>query len=290
MSDLSIRLLDVYRKPLADTADVFVSSPRTGAIVREKRSHVGTRILRVTGLDPVEPYLVRAFPMRHRAVGQFAMTKGSGTVPLELPCPVDPTRVTDVTFPPFGKLSPRARAILDASHLEHPPAEVTGQALYDSPKLDRIPKAGMLNIFAKMERTPLTKGSTVLDHVTSLYRLRGDRVFANVDTALRDLVKTAAAAGLFHPVSGSLHTPPPGFVPAGSFKTPDRYGNLQVTFFSNPQTLELKADIDIDDAAGVEHVFQVVEHTVVGADTNPYDIHEILVYFQRLDPGYRLVA
>jgi hypothetical protein len=130
----------------------------------------------------------------------------------------------------------------------------------------------------------------VIDHVDSLYRIRGDRIFANVSLALRDLVKNSVPAQLFVEVDGGLHTPPLGFERAGSYKTLDPYGNLQITFFSNPATLELKADIDIDDAAGIRHVFQVVGHLVTDGDTNPYDIHELLLQHQLLDPGYRLVT
>ncbi len=108
--------------------------------------------------------------------------------------------------------------------------------------------------------------------------------------ALRDLVKNSVAAQLFREVAEGLHTPPPNFVHAGSYKTLDPYGNLQVTFFSNPATLELKADIDIDDAAGILHAFQVIGHVINGGDTNPYDIHEILVYHQLLDRGYQIVT
>jgi hypothetical protein len=46
------------------------------------------------------------------------------------------------------------------------------------------------------------------------------------------------------------------------------------------------ADIDIDDAAGLEHVFQVLRNKLSGKPTHPYNIHEILVGFQHLDPGY----
>ncbi len=256
VSDLVIRLLDVYRKPLDDTA----------------------------------AYLIRIFPMRHRPVQQFVRAPVAGNDSVEMFCPVDPERVIDVTFPTYAKLPDRAKAILAATHLEHPPTNVGGQALYDSAELDKVPKAGLLNIVKKMARTPLTDGRTVLDHVTSLYRIRGDRVFASVATAMRDLVKTGVGAQIFRQVPASLHTPPPGFQDAGSYKTLDPYGNLQVTFFSNPTTLELKADIDIDDADGIQHAFQVVEHTITGGDTNPYDIHEILIYHQFLDPGYRLVT
>ena len=46
------------------------------------------------------------------------------------------------------------------------------------------------------------------------------------------------------------------------------------------------ADIDIDDANGLEHVFQVLRNRLSGNPTHPYNIHEILVGYQHLDPGY----
>jgi hypothetical protein len=69
-----------------------------------------------------------------------------------------------------------------------------------------------------------------------------------------------------------------------SFKTRDNYGNLQLTFFSN--VAEWVADIDIDDTAGLEHIFQVVRNKLSGQPTHPYNIHEILVGYQHIDPGY----
>jgi hypothetical protein len=49
------------------------------------------------------------------------------------------------------------------------------------------------------------------------------------------------------------------------------------------------ADIDIDDHQGIQHAFDVLQHAVSGKDTNPFDIHEILIFFQSLDPGYSFV-
>ena len=50
------------------------------------------------------------------------------------------------------------------------------------------------------------------------------------------------------------------------------------------------ADIDIDDAAGIEHIFQVVHNSLPNQSTNPYNIHEILVGYQHIDPGYSFEA
>lgn len=102
---------------------------------------------------------------------------------------------------------------------------------------------------------------------------------------LREETKNSVAEGLFDPADSSLHHPPAGFTRAGSFKTPDHYGNLQLTFFMNDAG-DCVADIDIDDAAGIEHVFQVLRNKLSGSPTHPYNIHEILVGFQHNDPGY----
>ena len=49
------------------------------------------------------------------------------------------------------------------------------------------------------------------------------------------------------------------------------------------------ADIDIDDASGIEHVFQVLRNAITGKPTHPYYIHDILVRFQEIDPGYKFI-
>jgi hypothetical protein len=126
--------------------------------------------------------------------------------------------------------------------------------------------------------------------VHCLYRIRPDRIFADVDVSLRDRVKTAEAEGRFREVNGALHTPPPGYCSAGSFKTDERYGNLQLSFFaSEAAPLLFRVDADIDDAAGVGHTFQVLRNWVTSGATHPYDIHQILVYRQEAFPAYDLV-
>jgi hypothetical protein len=97
----------------------------------------------------------------------------------------------------------------------------------------------------------------------------------------RDLVAAAIASELFRDVPGGMHEPPVGYGPAGSFKTGERHGNLQLTFFSSLQPPPtFKVDADIDDAAGLGHVFQVLRNTLTRGTTHPYDIHQILVFRQ----------
>lgn len=295
MATLSIRFLNASREPVEDDVDVIVTAVRTSNEVARKKDHDGRKKLRVSGLTANEPHLVRAFPVRHRPVGQFVLAPaGDKPVDIELYCPVDPQRAT-ANFPIYSDLDATLRLVLERSTLERdptsPPLPVTGspgQSLYES--LTPVERAGLLNLFCKMSHVALGERTT-WDFVTDLYRVRGDRIFANVALEFRDRVKNAVAGGSFTEEDSSLHTPPPGFDRAKSFKTRDRYGNLQLTFFaSTTAPLAFKLDADIDDAAGIEHVFQVLDHWIAGNETHPFDIHEILTFFQRLNTGYELVV
>lgn len=123
-----------------------------------------------------------------------------------------------------------------------------------------------------------------LNMANKLIELHGDRFFAIVPQQLREDAKNIIADDLFREVNGLLHHPPHGYDHVGSYKTKDHYSNLQLTFFAGPENW--KADIDIDDASGIEHIFQPIRSTFPGQDTHPYDIHEIPVGHQHIDPGY----
>jgi hypothetical protein len=293
-----VRFFDAGRVLLADQVDVDVTRLRNNQQAVRVRNHDARRKLVVRNLDAGETYVVRAFPVRYRPVGQFAMTsRGSKATEVELFCPVHPQRVEHVEFPEYRRLAPALRGVLERSTLERdagqPPGAAPrgvspGQLLYDS--LTRVERAGLLNLFCKLNHTALGDATT-WSYITDIYRIRGDRVFANVQLEFRDRVKNAVAGGGFREVDGGLHTPPPGFCPAGSFKSLDRYGNLQLTFFASlDHPLRFRIDADIDDAAGIGHAFQVLEHWLTGGETHPFDISQILTFHQRLDVGYRLLA
>lgn len=156
-------------------------------------------------------------------------------------------------------------------------------------ELDAI-LAKLKNASPTERRELLTKilrdGSTCLDHYKSMIRMEQDRLFIRINPALMEEVENSP---LFHSVSPALHEPVPGYVITESFKTLDHYGNLQLTFQRKGGTGgDYLADVDIDDAQGIEHVFQVLRNSISGP-TNPYDIHDILVTDQDLDPGYSFV-
>ena len=50
------------------------------------------------------------------------------------------------------------------------------------------------------------------------------------------------------------------------------------------------ADIDIDDAGGFGHIFQVLRNKLSGKLHYPYNIHEILVKAQQLGLGYTFMV
>jgi hypothetical protein len=302
---LYVTLRNARREKLDDSVDLHIVAVRTNVVVARKRAR-GTHRL-VFEIDGGQPYLVKAFPSRHRAVGQIILMPFDGSATAELFCPLDPEQVSDVRFPKYAGLPIELRRVLDRSIVEGSTSPTpSGSALYAD--LTDIQRAGLLNLFAKMDSFGFDETHTVWSAVERIYRIRPDRVFADVDVALRDRVKAEVVSQRFHEVSGKLHKPPPGFVFAGSFKTDERYGNLQLSFFSRAQ-LELrptterglrptaesettpiafKVDADIDDAAGVGHVFQVLRNFVTDGTTHPYDIHQILTFRQEVAPLYDL--
>ena len=281
---LKLRLLDAFDEPIQEAAVVMFRHTRLDE-VRQARSEPG-KTLAVRGLRgaPNGLYRVEADPLCYLASSRFVDIAGDGATDVTMHFALDPTKVTKVKFPPFKDLAADARSILKSSSNVTGFKGLSGQGLYG--KLDDIRRAGLLNIATKCGATLLAGGRSVLSFIQELRDLRGDRFFCAVPQQLRDEVKNAAQAGQFDIVSGALHHPPDGTEPAGSFKSKDDYGNLQLTFFAGAKGW--LADIDIDDANGLGHVFQVLRNEFTGRPTHPFDIHQILKRHQQLDTGYRL--
>jgi hypothetical protein len=283
---LHVKLGNAKRERLDDTVDLQVVSVRTNTMAGSVRVRGTQRVtFEVAG---GQPYIVKGFPSRHRPVGQVILMPVEGSATLELFFPLDPERVKEVRFPGHADLPVELRRVLDRSTLEGSEADnVDGPALYDG--LTGIQRAGLLNLFAKMNSFGFDETHTVWSAVERITRIRPDRIFADVDVALRDRVKAEVIGERFREVPGKLHTPPPGFESAGSFKTDERYGNLQLSFFASlTPPIAFKVDADIDDVAGLGHVFQVLRHLVSHGATHPYDIHQILTFRQEVAPLYDL--
>lgn len=280
--------VDVYGNRIDERIDVSLKHNVLSQAVH-KKDHRGTQRLRITGLDSTQggTFHVLVFPVRYRPVSQFIRVLEGKTVQHTFVLPVDPNRVTDVKFPEYDDLGDDLKTALQTSSVEGNET-VQGKDLYKA--LDNPRKAGLLNVYTKMKKTVFENERDAFSYVSSFTRIRAQRFFAKVKKELRDEVKNSIASNLFHEVSGALHTPPPGFSSADSFKTRDKYGNLQLSFFSKPETLEFIIDADIDDAQGIEHIFQVIRPWLTGKNTNPYDVHEILLAYQKIDPMYKLIV
>jgi hypothetical protein len=286
MAAILVRVGNAMRQPLDDQMDISVVSARTDITVATVSNVAGQSAVRFERLAHGQPYIIKVFPLRHRPVSQFSFA-GPDDHPsvVQVYCPLHPERVRAATFPDYENIAPELRRVLACSQVEG--VDGQGPALYAA--LTNLQKAGLFNLFGKMHSFGFDEQRTIWSFVNGIFRVRADRIFADVQPALRDLVKSAMAGGRFHGVPGSLHTPPLGFVAGGSFKTAEEYGNLQLTFFASATPpLVLKLDADIDDADGLAHAFQVMRNWATKGTTHPYDIHQILTFRQEVALPYDL--
>jgi hypothetical protein len=283
---LSLDLVDVYGDHLKDKVDVFMKHTVLSTAPVFKNQNAAKQLM-IKDLDSTQGgrYSLLVYPTHYRPVSCFVKIEEGTTVSLSLPMPIVPEKVTSVVFPAYTSQPEDLKRILETSDVEGNEG-LHGEDLYNA--LDNIRKAGLLNLYWKMQHTTFSNQRNVFSYIAALRRIRGDRFFARVQIDLRDAVKNSIYDGLFHEVDGGLHTPPPGFVLIDSFKTFDHYGNLQLTFFSKPSELEFIVDADIDDAQGIEHFFLVMHNAITGDPTHPYNIHEILLAYQKIDPHYKL--
>ena len=284
---LRLELVDVYGKRLNQNVDIMLIHQQLSdrRVVHGIRSSSKILIRDLHG-TPQGLYRVEVDSPAYLPISQFVNLNAAGVTDLKLTFPVDTRKIERVEFPSFTDLAEPVQQLLKRSSSVLAFEGTNGSALFSA--LDDIRKAGFLNIAAKAQAALLANGKTVFPQVQQLLEVRGDRFFARVPRELREETKNSVDAGLFHAVDGSLHHPPAGYTPAGSFKTEDRYGNLQLSFFMNSS--DCVADIDIDDAAGLEHLFQVVRNSITGRPTHPFKIHQILLFHQKIDPGYRFVV
>jgi hypothetical protein len=289
---LTLKVLDVFGSPVLERVDVFLKNQTLSDAPAFRELDVGsTRVLSGLNIFPNGRYRLEVDALSYHTVSRFINIPPDGIGEVTITLPVNPKKVVRVDFPPFGSgtVPDDAWALLERCPRVLGFEGKTGGALYDA--LDDTRKAGLLNLVAKAARTRLPDQQntprSVLSFVQEISELRGDRFFALAPPELRSAVANSVHQELFHEVSAALHTPPLGFTRDRSFKTLDHFGNLQLSFFLGPEG-RVALDIDIDDAQGFDHIFQVVGN-FFGGPTHPYNIHEVLVASQELDPGYRLI-
>jgi hypothetical protein len=287
---LSLQLHDVSGAPILEPVDVFLQNQTLSDAPAWRRLDVSAgKVLTGLNVFPNGLYRIEIDTLSYHTVAQFVSIPPDGNGELVMMLPVNPKKILRVDFPAYVDLLSDARALLERSAHVLNFDGLTGASLYSA--LDDLRKAGFLNLVAKANRTRFTTQvgppRSVLSYIQELQELRQDRFFATVPAELRSETINNGSGALFHEVNEALHTPPAGFTPDESYKTLDHYGNLQLSFFaSNDGRVAL--DMDIDDAQGFDHFFQVVGN-LFGGPTQPYNIHEILIATQELDPGYELI-
>ena len=281
---LELDVVDVLEARLTEPVDILLRHRVLREEVRVDRASAATSIV-LEGLrtEPQGLYILEVSAPSYRPVSRFVTIPASGGQRARVALPIRHERARAL-FPPFEQLDTRVRGLLERSASVRGHEGLTGQELWDA--MGEVAKAGLLNIAKKSLATAFKDGADLLPHVT-LLEARGDRCFVEVPRALLTQMPDLVEDETFHMVNGSLHEPPMGMTAAGSFKTRDAFGNLQVTLFDS--AAKCHADIDIDDAAGLGHVFQVARNHVSGEPTHPFNIQQILIAHQHLDPGYRLV-
>jgi len=269
--NLKLQLHDVPGDDLNDAVTIELLST-SGACHYHNTEQVRGG-LTLTGIDctPAAPYRLLVAPTRYRSRSLFVTLRSGRTAVCDLTFPVLPSKVRALQAPPYTDLPEPLRARLRGTRYQ---------------ALRPLQQACLLNIAAKASAVILDDGRSCLDHIAEIIRVRQDRVLARTTAALHD---QAGQSSRFNQVSGVLHPAPAGYRPAGSFKTKDLHGNLQLTFFRRGESgNDYLVDADIDEARGIEHLFEVVRNAVNGP-TNPYDVREILIAGQGLHPGYSFV-
>jgi hypothetical protein len=282
---LELDIVDVHGMRITEPVTISLRH-RTLHEQRRADDVTASKTIAISGLrqEPQGLYILEVSAPSYRPVQRFVTIPASGSKRDRVTLPIRADRATPL-FPGFDELDDRLQGILTRSNNVRGHEGKTGRELYAA--LGDEAKAGLLNISKKSLATEFRNGGDLLPHLV-LIDILGDRCFVEVPRTLVDQMPQLVDGNSFQSVNGALHEPPAGFSPAGSFKTDDAFGNLQLTFFESGGE-RFRADVDIDDAAGLGHVFQVARNHVTGSPTHPYNIHQILMAHQHLDPGYRLV-
>lgn len=258
-----VKLCNAQREALSGPATILIYRQRDRKLAAEVALEASAaESFYFDSLEEHELYQVRVFPEKHRPAVRAARTEQRITIH----CPVRPEAVR------------RIEIVGDVQAILRTPAELEDEEL-----------AGALNIWAKMRATRLGDG-TAASFVKRITRINPDRIWFEPLPGMLDHVMAAASVrGDFRNVSGALHELR-GYHTGRSFKTPDLYGNLQLTFMHRYDRPETLVEADIDEAGGITHAFEVLRNALMGKPTHPYDIHEILTFHQELALGYRLIV
>ncbi|MGI8988610.1 MAG: hypothetical protein ACR2I2_03365 [Bryobacteraceae bacterium] len=231
-------------------------------------------------------YRFMLMPTNFRTIQFFLRISEGGTATRDpVVFPVNPDRVTDIAAPAFDGLPLPLQQFLSAAEIDIF-RDAAGTHLQSGPLYNALPplrKAALLNLYTKSANTILGDGHAVFAKLGPAIEFDQDRLFARTGAAL--LEETMQDTD-FHVVNDLLHRAIPPYRIFTSYKTRDAHGNLQLTFSRNGDTGDdYLVDMDIDEAQGIGHLFEVAQNAVTGL-TNPFDVREILIADQNLLPLY----
>lgn len=187
--------------------------------------------------------------------------------------PVREVRAQDLPTRTLPHAAPPARS------LPEPISHLDGRAAGRWADMRPEQRSGLLNLFAKM-RSITVRDKPLWSYVERLIRVEQDRIFVDMAQVVATYVKELPL--LFKDADDSLHTPDAGYERAGSVKSQEARGNLQLSFsVAKDGAGSMRVDADIDEAAGLGHAGQVLRNWLTGGKTHPYDVHQILVTHQR---------
>jgi hypothetical protein len=265
--DLNLKIVDAAGHPIHDRGTVLVRDRTSDRLVQVAPLHFS---MKFKGLRR-GPHLVTVRPRSYRRTSRFVMVPGS----LDVAVLVNPRKVT-ARIPSWGMLPRPLQDLLGRGVSMR-----SGKPVWDRMLVTR--QATLLNLYAKCDAVA---GVQVLAREgVELKAVLQDRCLC---AAHGELYTRVAASPAFHEVNGALHEAPPPFRAFGgnSFKTGDKFGNLQLTFFRHMDLW--RVDVDIDDNVGFLHMLDVVRHRLTNSKTHPFDIHDVLTLHQGLDTLYRL--
>jgi hypothetical protein len=287
---VQLQLTDVEGRPL-DDPDILIEffSNESSKHFRLNVSPNGAANVNISLEDPGNAlYRVLLMPTNYRTIQFFLrIMEGQTTTRTPVVFPVDPSKVVNIAAPAIDALPQPLQDLLGSATVDGfnnaSGAPLQGAALYNA--IPPLLKAALLNLYAKSAATRLGDGQSVFDKLRAMIKLKQDRLFAKTGAALLEETQQNT---FFHQVPETLHESVVPYHLVISYKTRDAHGNLQLTFSRNGDVGDdYLVDMDIDQAQGIGHIFEVLQNAVTSGLTNPYDVREILMADQKLQPLYR---
>jgi hypothetical protein len=289
-ADVTVNLKDVHGQTITDEVEITFYNQKVQSLNQRFTVKFKGGPVVLPGVPAFPTGLAEVFikPKRYRYKSIFLNVIGGEKNSIHEDLFVDPDKARP-TLMDFDDLKSKLYGtdllrILEKSGIK--------KAKWDA--LDKRNRATVLNLSAKMFNDQLRNGDSLISNVENIEQKMLDkdhreRIYAIVNGDLLGAFRKFPER--YKSVSGSLHKFFDDWIAVNqqnSFKSRNNAGNIQFTLDTNSTGGSL-ADIDLDDHTGIKHAADVLKHKITGANTNPYDLHQILIYFQGIDPGYRLL-